>query len=436
MRAAPQWRAATVWMMASALVFFLGYGFANWVTAQRSHVPSIAFGWEHSIPFMAWTIVPYWSTDLLYALSFFLCLTRHELKTYATRLIAAQVISVVVFLAFPLRFAFEQPHTAGVFGFLFQALGSFDKPFNQAPSLHLSLITILWAKYSEHLRGIPLLLLRVWLAVSGLSTLTTYQHHFIDLPTGIWVGLFCMVLFPVRQGTPRPTFNRRTVSLGLGSLYLTGAVALVAVSCKFGGIAWGLLWPAGALLIVALAYWSGSPQLFRNHDGEMNWESAVLLAPYLAAARVNSRFWTRNEPAAQEILTGIWLGRSLTRLERECLQIASVVDLAPELPIDTRGITCRGVPILDLTVPAVADLDAAVRAIEGLGAMRPTLVCCAVGCSRSAAAMVAWLIASRAEPSVDSAIELVQKRRRRVVLSSSCRARLEEWSQTRSNYAQ
>ncbi len=190
------WSWALLWLAGLTPFFFLSYGFANWITGIRRDVPSLSFGWEHRIPFLAWTIVPYWSTDLLYALSLFVCQTRRELSTHAKRLVAAQVISISAFLLFPLRFTFARPHVAGLFGWMFDALSSFDKPFNQAPSLHLSLTAILWAKYSQHLRGRMRWLMRVWMILVGLSTLTTYQHHFIDVPTGIWVGLFCIVLFP------------------------------------------------------------------------------------------------------------------------------------------------------------------------------------------------------------------------------------------------
>ena len=77
-----------------------------------------------------------------------------------------------------------------------------------SPSLHLSLTTILWVKYSAHLSGIPLWLMRVWLALAGIATLTTYQHHFIDLPTGVLVGL---IELPLKIG------RKRTVRCGLRS---------------------------------------------------------------------------------------------------------------------------------------------------------------------------------------------------------------------------
>src|SRR2546425_5028766 len=105
----PARKTAVLALLALAPFFFLTYGFANWVTSRRADVGSVVFGWEHRIPFIAWTIVPYWSTDLFYAVSLFLCRTRTELRTHVKRLVAVQVLSVMSFLLFPLRFSFERP---------------------------------------------------------------------------------------------------------------------------------------------------------------------------------------------------------------------------------------------------------------------------------------------------------------------------------------
>ena len=44
-------------------------------------------------------------------------------------------IASPVFVLFPLRFTFQQPETTALPGVMFAALTSFDRPFNQAPSL-------------------------------------------------------------------------------------------------------------------------------------------------------------------------------------------------------------------------------------------------------------------------------------------------------------
>lgn len=171
------------------------------MAGRHATLPVMAFAWETRIPFVPWTIVPYWSIDLFYAISFFLCRHRLELDRHALRLFSAQVIAVTCFLLWPLRFSFERPEIGGMFGWLFDVLLGFDKPFNQAPSLHIVLLIVLWVKFAQYLHGMWRGVLHVWALLIGVSVLTTFQHHFIDIPTGLLAGWLCVWLWP-EQGTP------------------------------------------------------------------------------------------------------------------------------------------------------------------------------------------------------------------------------------------
>jgi protein-tyrosine phosphatase/membrane-associated phospholipid phosphatase len=437
---------AVWWLSLLGPFFLLSYGLTNWLTSLRANVPAVAFGWESSIPFLAWTIIPYWSTDFLYVGSIFICRTRQELDTHASRLLAAQIISVCAFLLFPLRFSFERPETHGFFRLMFDALGSFDRPFNQAPSLHLSLTTILWARFSAHLKGVPLWLMRGWLALAGLATLTTYQHHFIDVPAGILVGLISIGLFPSRQlekakhrllaraaqkrvhefaGTYRAATARERWPDDARRIRLSSAYLLVSLFLAAKAFSWPiLLWPATALFIVAAAYWTGRPGLLGKRHPLMR----LLLAPYIFGAWLNSRLQTLGEPPAQEIAAGVWIGRWPSRSELNAHGIASVVDLTAELPAVPSGIRYRSVPILDLTIPTREQLDASVEAIGAFETHRPTLVCCALGYSRSAAAIAAWLVVSGHDDTMDAAIATIRERRPRIALSAAHESRLREWA--------
>jgi protein-tyrosine phosphatase len=317
---------------------------------------------------------------------------------------------------------------------MFDALMSFDRPFNQAPSLHVALTAVLWLAYSRHFRGWALWLVRSWFLLMALSTLTTYQHHFVDLPTGLWVGLFSMVLFPdqARQAPSEPLQDPRRFSLG--AAYLAGAAICGFMAYLIGGLAWILLWPAAALMIVAGIYWAGRPELFgKSEHGAMTPATISVLAPYFAGAWFNSRWQTRNQAPAQEIANGVWLGRIPRRAEREALGVVSVVDLTAELPFASNGITYRWIPMLDLLTPALDQLEAAVKAIQVLEPARPTLVCCALGYSRSAAAVAAWLIATGKASSTGRAVEFIRARRPSIVLPPPYRALLERWAGTKAN---
>ncbi|MBW6165344.1 phosphatase PAP2 family protein, partial [Pseudomonas aeruginosa] len=183
---------AVLWLLFLGPFFFASYGLANWLTSQRGDVGSLVFDWERGMPLWPWTILPYWSIDLLYGLSLLLPRDKRELDTHCLRLLSAQVLSVTCFLLFPLRFTFERPELGGVFGWLFDVLMGFDKPYNQAPSLHIALLVVLWVCYARYASGAWRWLLHGWFALIGLSVLTTWQHHFIDVPTGALAGWLCV----------------------------------------------------------------------------------------------------------------------------------------------------------------------------------------------------------------------------------------------------
>ena len=118
------------------------------------------------------------------------------------RLLTAQVICITCFLLWPLRFTFDRPALDGLFGMMFDVLMGFDKPFNQAPSLHITLLVVLWACFAQHASGFWRAVVHIWFWLIGLSVLTTWQHHFIDVPTGMLAGFLCLWLWPSEGSSP------------------------------------------------------------------------------------------------------------------------------------------------------------------------------------------------------------------------------------------
>ena len=411
------WRRALAWLAFLGPFFFLSYGFANWLASRRSDVGAVAYDWERSIPFVPWTIVPYWSIDLLYAISLFVCTTRRELDRHAQRLLFCQLVAVTIFILFPLRFSFDRPGAGGFFGALFTALGSFDKPFNQAPSLHIALLIVIWVRLAHHVARRWLWPLHVWMALIGISVLTTYQHHFIDLPTGLAVGLAALWLFPDEHPSPLRTWTltsdpgRRRLAL----FYAAGA-AMSAGFATLGGAWLWLFWLTIALGIVSLNYAVIGPHGFqKGPDGKLSVGAHWLLAPYTALAWLNSRLWTWRRPEASEVVDGVFIGR--IPHARDLDRFAAVVDLSAELPCgEPAHRVYRHVPVLDLTIPEATHLREAATAIEAARAHGPVLVCCALGYSRSASAVVAWLLATGRASSFDEAAAIVRKARPFVVL--------------------
>jgi membrane-associated phospholipid phosphatase len=415
---------AAAWLACLAPFFFLTYGFANWLAAQRSVVPTLAFAWETQIPFLPWSIVPYWSIDAFYGLSLFVCATTLELDRHALRLLTAQLIAVACFIALPLQFGFVQPATDGLPGLLFAALGDFDKPFNQAPSLHITLLVILWVLYARRVPRRWHWLLHGWFALTGVSVLTTYQHHFVDVPTGALLGWFCVWLWPLQGDSPLAgarlcaAVRRRRIAL----LYAIGAAGLTALAVAAGGAWLWLLWPAVSGALVAAAYLALGASVFqKTPDGRMSAAARWLLAPQSLIAWVNSRVWTWRRPAPTHLADGVWIGRFPSARDIAAGGFTAVIDLCAELPAPATAAAWHSLPSLDLAPPKPATLRAAAQAIEQHRRGGPVLVTCALGYARSAAAVATWLLATGRAGDAAEAVAALRRARPWTVLGEAHR---------------
>jgi hypothetical protein len=430
------WKRATLWLICLAPFFYLTYGMANWFASIRPHVGSIVFDWERQIPFWAWTIIPYWSINAFYGASLFVCNTARELDNHGRRLLTAQVVAVTCFVLFPLRFTFSKPDTGGGLpGFLFDTLAGFDKPYNQAPSLHIALLVILWLLYARHVPRWARLPLHLWYILIGASVLTTYQHHFIDIPTGALLGLFCLWLWPDQAEAPigLASVTADPARRKLALLYAAGGALFALAAIGFGGTGLWLFYPAVSLWLVAANYALFGPQGFQKAaDGSMSLATRLLLAPYIAAAWFNSRIWTRHEPKSVPISAAVFLGRIPSRLDRSretctsqsCTSqsCTSIVDLAAELPSARVSADVHAFPALDLVVPPVETLRGAAEAVEQASRHGTVLVCCALGYSRSAAVVATWLVRHGRAGSVEEAIALIARARPKIVLGPAARS--------------
>ena len=424
-------RAAALWLAVLAPFFYLTYGAANWLASLRTDVPNLAFDWERHIPFIAWTILPYWSIDAFYALSLFVNDTSRDVGRLARRYLTAQLVAVACFIAFPLQAIFIRPETHGLPGFMFDVLGGFDKPFNQAPSLHIALLVIIWDHWRRRLSGAGLTIWHVWSLLIGLSVLTTWQHHFIDIPTGALLGLFALWLFPAEKPSPlcgfRLTDDDKARRLAI--YYAAGAAAFLLLALpatRQSGAGLLLLWPALALGMVALGYAGAGPGVFQKRaDGRIGFSSRWLLLPYRLGARANVRWWTRRLPAAVEIADGVFLGRVPTR--RELSTYVAVIDMAAELPgLAAPGLAWHAFPSLDLLPLPPERIREAALSVEDARRHGPVLICCALGFQRSAIVATCWLVRAGLAASAAAATARIAELGRTVHLNPQTYAAIEE----------
>ena len=203
-----RWTPSLFACFTSSMAFAGAYWLSNKLTSLRDDVGSGVFSWEHLIPFVPWTIVPYLSILFSFVLSFFVDGDREELHRHVKRVILALAISLVCYMLFPLRFTFERPLVDGPLGPFYALLENFDLPYNRAPSLHISVLVLLWVRLAPRLSAFQGVCLKAWFLLIAGSVLTTYQHHVIDIPGGILVGAAAVLL------------TTSSMSEGLSSAYL------------------------------------------------------------------------------------------------------------------------------------------------------------------------------------------------------------------------
>lgn len=409
------WKQGLCWLLLLGPLFFLSYGQVNQFTATRHDVGSMVFGWEHAIPFTPWTIVPYWSIDLLYGISLFICTSTQELTRHGYRLLLASLSACVAFLLFPLKFTFVRPETQGMFGWLFQQLEQFDLPYNQAPSLHIILTWLLWLRFRSHLNGRAKFISGGWFLLIAVSVLTTWQHHSIDVLSGFIVAVITSYVIPIEGEWrwQRPSFH----ALRLAAKYSVGGVVfiLAGLAIPYGYI---LLWLAAALFIVASGYLGLGATIFQKNDqGYLSLSARLLLWPYLTGARLSKQYFSQRIPKTSAICKGIYLGC----FPDELVQQSAVLDLTAEFHRNAKQTISWSVrPLMDLVVPSEREIVSAVTMLNQLRQQHDrVLVCCALGLSRSATVVAAWLLVQGQVSSVPQAINLIKSRRPQVVLTSA-----------------
>lgn len=350
-----------------AAIFYASYGATNALASARANVPEIYFAWERALPFWAWSIVPYWSLNLLYALGFFLCRDAGELARYVTQLLAAQVIATLFFIAFPLQMSWGKPAVSGLSGFLFSSLAAFDLPFNQAPSLHIILCVVVGAFYLRKARSVWLkVALVAWFALIGLSVLTTYQHHFIDIPTGLAAGYLVLLIRPL-DGAPfsfamaREAARYKWAALYLGLAFLTLFAAILGAKIWGAWMLW-LSWASLSFALVACGYaFFGAGVFAKNEQGRHAAAAKALLFPYLCVARLNALFWLRGRRLSDEILPGLYLGSV-----KEAGKFYAVLDCAAEFERPGGAQIYASLPMLDMIMPGANELKRGANELERL----------------------------------------------------------------------
>lgn len=428
-----------LWLIVLAPLFYLSCSFANSVAEFRHIQASVAFQWEDWIPFRPWTILPYWSPVILCAISFFVRLgASHKidqqqrlLDKHAKRLLLCLFLATICYLLIPLKFAYTPPQLDVFFAFFFAPWYSFDYPYNQLPSLHIALLILLAARFQLQ-DGLERICYNLWALLVAVSVLTTWQHHFLDIPTGLLLGAFVLWSLPNNQQGIRTLWQEGfdawadTSRRGLAWIYFAGALTFF-LWCFLGWILFGksliwfvIFWIGFSLFLVALIYARLGALAFRKQNGHFDTVTLWLFMPYLIGVWLNFRWWTRHHPQPDHVAERIWIGRMPTKKELEryspqelapgCIdsEFNALLDLTAELvapvPLESKkNLRYISVPMLDRSIPLVEDIVAAVRQLDTLHRAGFTiLVVCALGISRAPLVVATWLAFRSDAPLADA----------------------------------
>lgn len=184
------------------VVFMTVYNLCTWYATSLGDLPSLTFGFERSIPFVPLSIIPYMSSGFFFCLVFFSCTNKYQLKILTWRMLFVTIIAGIFFMAVPLQFSLTKPEVSNsILKLPFSFLQTFDSPFNQSPSLHIAFAFVFWSVFKDLTKW--RLLVMICLILLGISTLTTYQHHTIDILTGSILAHVSFIIIPYRKNDPQ-----------------------------------------------------------------------------------------------------------------------------------------------------------------------------------------------------------------------------------------
>ncbi|MGG5210905.1 phosphatase PAP2 family protein [Chryseobacterium sp. MIQD13] len=286
-----------------AIVFMIVYNSAAWYTSRAEKIPSFVFDFEKHVPFLPWSMIPYMTSGIFFCSVFFQCKDKEQLKILTRRMLFVTVAAALCFIMFPLRFSLPKPNTDdSVLKYSFLFLKIFDSPFNQSPSLHIAYAFIFWTVFRNFKKFRTFLM--IWLILLGISTLTTYQHHFIDILSGIVLAHISFILFPYRK------YDFQYRNFHVANFYFLFGWILASVSIllnRFSDHLWLiLLWPALMSMIIGYHYQKNHTHFLKDKNGRISLAKKSFYMPYLIIYWLFWKFLRKNRKPL-EILPRIYI---------------------------------------------------------------------------------------------------------------------------------
>ncbi|AMV30349.1 hypothetical protein VT84_38510 [Gemmata sp. SH-PL17] len=228
-----------------------------------------------------------------------------------------------------------------------------------------------------------------------------------------------------------------SIAYGFVFTVLASVAALVAISAPSWPLRGAGIACVFSFLLVAVAYFGAGPRLlFKRTDGRrVAWVWGVHW-PYFALTAFS--YWLAvlfgRESAFVCVAPNVYLGRRLTRFEANQTRVNwhAVLDLVAEMPepwpLRSLG-NYRSLLVLDATAMSLAQLRDSVAWVAQFAAIGPVYVHCALGHSRSATVVAAYLLAAGLAPDVRTALRTLRELRPGVRPSRAQRQLLDRFAE-------
>jgi len=142
---------------------------------------------DERIPFVSWFAVIYVSAYLLVLMPYFFVKAKVEFRRIALIYLMILGFSYLIFLVFPVQMLRPSLIGGGFFEMILGWIYTIDPGYNCFPSLHVSasfLAGMVCFKYNRKYKWFL-----AWAGLIMASTLFVKQHYFLDVVSGLMVGL-------------------------------------------------------------------------------------------------------------------------------------------------------------------------------------------------------------------------------------------------------
>ena len=191
------WRDKLTIGLINLAVWLAGYFPLNALQSRAEHYYDIPLTPLDALPLLPWTILIYGTSVYNNALGLFLLPSKRAAWRYLGALLCAYTINFAFFFLLPTTIislreevAAVVPEMSSMWRWQFELTHNADGPYNCFPSLHITNCVVVAL---VHWRGPWRYWMLGWVALIAVSTLTTRQHFFYDIPAGIAVAV-CGVL--------------------------------------------------------------------------------------------------------------------------------------------------------------------------------------------------------------------------------------------------